>query len=294
MKVFLVGANGQLGSEVLELANDSNIECKAFSSSELDITDHKKVSNLIQAEKPEIIINASAYTKVDDAEEQKDLAFKVNSYAIENLAKCALKNSSVLIHVSTDYVFCGSKKNGYDEKSKTNPKNIYGQSKLEGENHIRSILKKFFIIRTSWVFGKNGKNFIKTVINLAKKNNEINIVDDQYGKPTSASSLAKIILKICMEYPDYKKLDYGIYNFANSPSVSWYQFAQEICKEAFKAKIIKKIPKINPINSEKLNLRANRPQYSILNTSKIKNALFINDALWNEELKDLMYVLKNE
>lgn len=294
MKIFLIGANGQLGSEVLKLTKNLSIKCKPFSSSDLDITDHEKVSKTIKSENPEIIINASAYTKVDEAETNEKLAFRVNSYAMENLAKCAFQNNSVLIHVSTDYVFCGSNKNGYDENDKTNPKNVYGLSKLEGENHIRSTLKKHFIIRTSWVFGINGKNFIKTVINLAKKNNEINIVNDQFGKPTSASSLAEIILKICLNYFTGKKIDFGTYNFANSPSVTWFEFAQAICKEAFDAKIIKKIPKINPINSEKLNFKAIRPKYSTLKTSKINNALSVNDVLWREELRNFIIALKNE
>jgi len=292
MDILIIGAKGQLGSEVTELLSNSSYEHIGFNSSELDITNFKKVNKTILKFKPKIIVNASAYTNVDGAESKINKAFKTNSEAVKNLSRTCSIIDSTLIHVSTDYVFDGTLETGYEENHLTSPLNNYGQSKLDGENHLRKNLKCHYILRTSWVFGKNGKNFVKTILNLAKKNNEIKVVNDQYGKPTSAASLAKIILSISEKCIKLNPIAYGTYNFANTPCVSWFEFATKICEEAEKKNLIDSLPKLSAIKTSEINSIAKRPKYSKLKTKKIKEALSIKDIFWEKELQKMLINLE--
>ena len=282
MQILLIGSKGQLGSEINELLRNSMHKYIALDSSQLNITNYEKVFNVLEELKPEIIINASAYTDVDNAENDIHSAFQVNSNAVKNLSVACASINSKLIHVSTDYVFDGSLKSGYTEDHSTSPLSVYGQSKLEGENNIRENLNAHYIVRTSWVFGKNGKNFVKTILALAEKNNEVKVVNDQYGKPTSAASLAKIILMICEKLIENDPIDYGTYNFANYPCVSWFEFANEIFQEAKNQNILTELPKLSPVKSDEFNSLAKRPKFSNLITDKINYTLTLKKKSWIE------------
>ena len=266
----------------------------AFNSKDLDITNFEKVKHSLQKLKPRIIINASAYTDVDNAENDAHSAFKVNSEAVKNLSTAAATINSILIHISTDYVFDGFLKSGYSEDYLPNPLSVYGKSKLEGENHIRQNLPAHYILRTSWVFGKNGKNFVKTILNTAKKNKEIKVVNDQHGKPTSAASLAKIVLRICEKYIENDPIRYGTYNFTNTPCVSWFQFAEKICHEAKKQGILSELPLLSPVKSHEFNSIAERPKFSNLKTDKINNALTMKKVSWEIELRNMFKKLSEQ
>ena len=195
MKIVILGSNGQLGNELIKhFEHEKNI--KSFSKDSLDITNFSAVENMIRDEKPNVLINAAAYTAVDKAENNALKAFNINSKAVENIAENLEFTGGYLIHFSTDYVYDGLKKSPYSEIDKTCPINVYGESKLEGEKNIQAIMKNYYILRTSWVIGEHGNNFAKTILKLIKKNDSIKVVDDQYGVPTSTLLLSSITSKI--------------------------------------------------------------------------------------------------
>ncbi len=196
MKILLLGKNGMLGSQFLKiLSGSSDFEMYAFSKDDLDITNKSDLDNILNKISPDFLINCAAYTAVDECETNKDLAFNINADAVKKMAEICDKKNICLIHFSTDYVFDGSKEQGYKENDIPSPINIYGESKLKGEKFITKNMSKYYIIRTSWLFGENGKNFVDTMIKLAKERPELNIVDDQIGSPTYTKDLAEAVSK---------------------------------------------------------------------------------------------------
>ena len=254
MKVLITGSDGQLGSELVEQLEkgSQNIDlCKA-TISEFDITDFKRTKNYILKFNPDLIINCAAYTNVDDCEKNTDLAYKVNAIGSRNIALSANICDASLVYISTDYIFDGSMNRPYNEFDIPNPLNIYAKTKLAGECFVKDFTHKFYIIRASWLYGKNGHNFVKTILKLAKKDSELKVVDDQIGSPTDAKSLASQIIKII------DRGLYGTYNVSCNGYCSWYDFACEIVKLAdMRAKIV-------PIRTEDYPLPATRPRYSVL------------------------------
>ena len=266
MKVLITGSKGMLGSDLAEEFKEFHLY--AFGKSELDITKKSSIQKCLKKIKPDVVINSAAYTDVDGSEANKREALKVNGIAVRNIAMMCKRIDAVLVHYSTDYVFDGRNQNGYRENERKNPINYYGYTKSLGEDYITRIMKKYFIIRSSWLFGKNGKNFVQAILNKSKEP-QIKVVDDQTGSPTCTKNLAEATKEILMDY------DYGIYHITNSGACTWFDFAQEILTQ------INSKTKVVPINSKELNRPAKRPKCSVLVNTKFKNKL----PLWSIALK---------
>jgi dTDP-4-dehydrorhamnose reductase len=256
--VLVTGAEGQLGSELVEILSP-NYNIIPVDEKNFDITDFKSSNNFITNTKPEIIIHAAAYTDVDGCEKEKDKAFKVNALGTRNLCIAARKIDAKFCYISTDYVFDGEKKDAYYEYDSPNPMTVYGKSKLLGENFVKEQLNKFFILRIAWLYGKNGKNFIKKIFELAENNKEIRIVNDQFGSPTWTLNVAKQIEKLIPT--DF----YGIYHCSSQGFCSWFEFAHEIFMDLGY--------EVNNKNEEVLTLesKTRRPKTKIHNTIKLKS-----------------------
>ena len=274
-KIIVTGANGQLGKELQDLS----IKYPAyafyfFSRAELDISDVRKVEDIFNQLQPEFCINCAAYTAVDKAETEKDAAFKINADGVQNLAKVSAQHHTKMIHISTDYVFDGSDSNPYKEDHSTGPINIYGASKLKGEQLCLQANPGSIIIRTSWVYSAHGNNFVKTMVRLMEAKPELKVVNDQWGSPTYAADIAEAIMQIIQS----KKWVPGIYHFSNDGVTNWYEFAQEI-KNFLKSSCL-----VLPIPTEQYPTPAKRPQYSILNKEKIKSQFSIQLIPWQKSL----------
>lgn len=279
MRVLLLGKFGLLGSELTTLLKSrQEFELFAFGHEDFDINDWKQVAKIIQKTDPQFIINATGYTKVDEAEKEHEKAFQINAHAVGNLAKICAPLKIPIMHFSTDYVF-GSpseakdilKKGGYDEDEPPNPINEYGKSKAHGENLLMQSTPYFFLIRTQWLYGHGGKNFVDTILNLAKTEPTLRIVNDQFGKPTYVRDLVKAII------PFFQSNNYGIYHIVNEGVASWYEFAKEILK-------IRGIQKeVIPITSEELDRPAKRPKHAALLNTKVPLL-----RSWKEALKDYL------
>ncbi len=276
-KILVTGSNGQLGNEIQAIA-DKFVDFKFFFTDvkELDICDSKAIESFIKFNKIKFIINCAAYTAVDKAEKEKDLANKINIEAIENLAKASLKFNALLIHISTDYVFDGTNHRPYIETDKTNPNSHYGYTKAEGEKIIQKTCDKAIILRTSWLYSSFGNNFVKTILKYGSERDELKVVNDQIGTPTYAADLASTILTFVRDNTT-KAIE--IYNFSNQGVCSWYDFAKEIIEQ-------KNINcKISPIESKDYPTAANRPFYSVLNKSKISKTLNLEIPHWKDSLR---------
>ena len=275
--VLVTGSNGQLGSLISENSvNHSEYNFIFCDKSNLDITNHSLVRQFILKYNINIIINCAAYTNVEKAESEKNIANKINHLAVANLAKLSKKYSVSLIHISTDYVFDGNNIIPYLETDIPNPKSVYGLTKLKGERAIQSINpKNSIIIRTSWLYSKLGNNFLNKMIELAKIKNEISVVSDLTGSPTNSYDLANVILSILSKI---KNVNVEVFHFSNEGACSWYDFANMI----FQLKKIK--IKVNPINSIDFISIAERPKYSVLNTNKISKYFDVEIHCWKESL----------
>lgn len=277
-KILVTGATGQLGTELLVLAPAyPQYEWIFADRTTITLDNTKLLQTQLKAINADVIFNCGAYTAVDKAESEKDLAFKVNHLAIEVIAKYAEENKVKLIHVSTDYVFDGASSIALNEEAKTNPINIYGESKLAGEIACLKENPGSIIIRTSWVYSKFGNNFVKTMQRLMLERDEINVVNDQIGSPTHAADLAQAMIDI-IESPKWIS---GIYNYSNEGEISWYEFAQSI-KELGSYNC-----KIGGIPSSSYPTPAKRPSFSLLNKEKIKAVYNLNVPDYKESLKKM-------
>lgn len=288
MRVLVTGANGQLGWEMKKQSSEQSLEVIALEKKKLDITNLRQLRRIIKKYNPDILVNTAAYTSVDLAEKNKKEAYEVNHHAVKYLAEICKENSIFLIHVSTDYVFDGQKVEPYLETDEASPINTYGLSKKKGEEEIRGILSQHIILRTSWVFGVHGNNFIKTILSLIKTEEEISIVDDQFGCPTSARSIAECIYSICKEYSKTKEVEYGTFHFTNSPSTSWYLFAKDIAALAYKNQLINGLKDIKAISHKYYKSKAERPINSSMSSEKIINSYKIINSKWTRELEYIM------
>lgn len=281
MKTLITGAKGQVGTDLVLEAQRRDHDVYGFTSSELDITDSLIVNATISRIKPHILINAAAYTAVDKAETEKEKAYAVNEIGVKNLAE-ACKNLDIpLLHISTDYVFDGEKQEPYVETDTPNPTSFYGASKLAGEVALQKTWHKHIILRVSWVFGEHGNNFIKTMLRLAKERDEVSVVNDQYGAPTSAKAIAESLLDIA-DKNDFAKKDFpwGLYHFESDPGVTWYEFAKEIFSQAKASGIIDKEMIVHPMGSEHFKRPVKRPKNSKLKGGKIKNNFGVPLSEW--------------
>lgn len=287
MKLLIFGANGQVGHCLVEQAAAKGIDYIATDSSQINITDYSKVADIISQINPTYVINATAYTNVEKAEEEADKAFMVNGDSMKNLAKVCSEKDIPLIHISTDYVFDGTKDGFYQENDAVNPINIYGRSKLAGEKAIAENTEKYIILRTSWVFGRHGKNFVKTMINLYKSRTELTVVNDQVGGPTFAGDIADRILRIAdVLNKNTEFSDWGIYNFSGKPDVSWFNFADYIYNSCKKNDFQINDVTISPIAAENFKTKAVRPLNSKLDLSKISKVFGIEPSDWKKEIKN--------
>jgi len=292
MKILLFGKNGQVGRELNRSLSPLGT-LLTFGRDEVDLDKKDTISNIISKEKPDILVNAAAYTAVDCAETESKLAHRINAEAVEVMAKEILKQNAWLIHYSTDYVFDGKKQTPYTEEDLPSPLSEYGKSKLKGENFIRKINPKHMIFRTSWVFSSHGSNFAKTMLRLAKEKNELKVVNDQFGAPTSAELIADVtaIAISCIKNNiDEKELS-GTYHLAASGKTSWYGFAKTVIKEAQAqgSKHILKLENINPISTEEYPTPATRPQNSRLDTAKISKTFEITLPNWKHHIARFAY-----
>jgi dTDP-4-dehydrorhamnose reductase len=289
MKILLTGSNGQVGFELKNKLRTLG-EVIATDREELDLMNLNAIRTFIDQTRPDIIINPAAYTAVDKAESEPNLAYRINTLAPEVLADKARELDIPLVHFSTDYVFDGLKKDAYVETDLTNPQSVYGKTKCESEEKIRAH-HKHIILRTSWVFGVHGNNFLKTILRLIQEKESLNIVGDQCGSPASSSMLADVTLKIVDTILKNKNFnDYGTYHVTSDGETNWQQYASLIASELIKLNIkIKCEPdKIRPIVTSEYPTAAKRPLNSRLNTDKIKKTFMLELPHWESEVKRVL------
>ena len=280
MVVLVTGANGQLGQSIKFIANKyPTIQFIYTDFDEMDITNIESCTNAFLKYKPQFCINTAAYTAVDKAESEPEKAHLINSIGPENLAKFCKEYDTILLHISTDFIFDGTSKTPYLESDLPNPQSVYGQTKLEGEIAIQNTWEKHFIIRTSWVYSQFGTNFMKTMLRLASERDSLSVVSDQIGTPTNAVDLAECLLTIISFDFRLSTFDcYGIYNYSNEGVCSWYDFAAAI----FHQKEIK--IDLKPIPTSAYPTSAKRPAYSVLDKKKIKDTFNIEISEWKASL----------
>jgi dTDP-4-dehydrorhamnose reductase len=279
MKILVTGSNGQLGQELQTLSTQYSGWKFIFTDiAELDITSEPAIATLVSMEKPDVIINCAAYTAVDKAEQEDDLAFLINAKAVGNLARTADKYNALLIHISTDYVFDGKGYKPYVEDDPTNPVSLYAKSKHSGEQQVQSYAGNALIIRTSWLYSEFGNNFVKTMMGYGKARGQLNVVFDQTGSPTYARDLAKAILDILQKQQVFHGVE--VFHYSNEGVTSWYDFAKAIIELSGIG------CKINPIETKDYPLPAVRPFYSVFNKFKIKQRYQIEIPYWRDSLKE--------
>ncbi|MBS1548562.1 MAG: dTDP-4-dehydrorhamnose reductase [Bacteroidetes bacterium] len=282
MKILVTGSNGQLGLCLQNIAQQySEHDFVFLDSTSLDITNRSQIEDTFEEYKPQICINAAAYTAVDKAETEFEKAFAVNAYGVENLASLCEEYKALLIHISTDYVFDGTTELPYSEDDFTSPLGVYGASKLLGEELAMENNPKTIIIRTSWLYSEHQKNFVKTMLHLFNQKKELGIVNDQFGQPTNANDLATAIMEIISR----ERQKMGIYHFSNYPETTWYHFAQKIA-EFSHAEV-----QLNPITTAEYPTPAQRPMRSTFCLDKIETDYGIEAQYWENSLEDCIAIL---
>ncbi len=285
MKIAVTGANGQLGKSLQKHQDKIQADWIFTDIDQLDITNELSVEQFIKEHKPQILINCAAYTAVDKAEKEKELANAINHIAPKLLAQQTKKHECQLIHISTDYVFDGKHYRPYNETDKCNPNSVYGETKHLGEIACLSANPESIVLRTSWLYSEFGGNFMKTILRLGQEKESLNVVFDQIGTPTYADSLALGILQIINKYQHNQIWEYGIYHVSNQGVCSWYDFAKWIMEEA------KLECKISPIESKDYPKPANRPYYSVLNKQKFEQTFQYSIPHWRESAKQCLNAL---
>ena len=288
IRLALIGANGMLATAIRKLAPAEYL-IQRYDLPDFDLTSREQVFSLVECP-PDIIINCAAFTNVDGCEEQADLAMRVNGEGPGLLAELAKEIDAVLVHISTDFVFDGTKESPYLEDDRLQPLSVYGKSKLLGEQQIlQSGLRQYFIVRTSWLYGSGGNNFVETMIRLAKEKSELKVVADQRGTPTWTEDLARAIFALLSlspltPHPSLVTAPYGIYHFSNEGACSWFDFASEIVAQLRTTRAVK-VEQLLPIPTEGYPLPAARPKYSVMSKDKIKQVTGLVIPDWQESLK---------
>jgi dTDP-4-dehydrorhamnose reductase len=278
MKIMIIGSEGMLGHDLVDVLSVDNEVCTTTIDT-LDITDINKTIKTVKENNPDVLIHAAAFTDVDSSESNPDLAFKVNATGTRNVAVACQKADCAMVYICTDYVFDGTNSSPYREYDQTHPLGVYGKTKHTGELYIRDLLNKFYIIRTSWLYGYHGPNFVTTMLNLAKKTKNINVVNDQIGSPTYTVDLANAIALLI------KKPTYGIYHVTNSENCSWYDFAAEIFKQS------KVDVNLKPVTTEEFPRPAPRPKYSVLENYNWNMEGYPRMRSYKEALTDYLKLL---
>lgn len=284
MRILVTGGQGQVGSALAQLGKEHGLDLIALGRSELNITDTASLSAAFEMYQPELLINAAAYTAVDKAETDSEFAYAVNETATALLADACDVANIPMLHISTDYVFDGSKVGLYTEDDPVNPLAVYGKSKAAGERALRVRLERHIILRTSWVFGEQGNNFVKTMVRLAKDRDCLTVVADQFGGPSSAKGIAAVLLNIAAQFEQNGEVAWGTFHYSQKPYVSWYQFAKEIIKRATEMGLVDHDVKVIPITSREFPTAVDRPQNSKLGTSKLEAHFGIYGENWSDDV----------
>ncbi len=290
MRVLLTGAKGQVGWELSNLGGKHGLEILALDRSELDITDPVSVSKQVNRAGVSLVVNAAGYTAVDQAESEPELAFAVNRDGPAYLASACRKAGIPLVHISTDYVFDGQKEGPYLVTDPVSPLSVYGKSKAEGEAEVRKYLKEHFILRTGWVYGVHGDNFVKTMLRLGREREAVQVVSDQYGCPTYAADLAETILKISARFLQGGQVQWGTYHYCGKGVTTWHGFAEEIFRLASEYASLK-VKRIEPISTSEYPTPAQRPASSILDCSVLEKTFNIHPRPWAESLAHMLDVM---
>ncbi len=299
MKVFITGISGQLGQALL-LNKPEDIKVISPSHSELDLRDKTNCFKYIEKNKPDWLINCAAYTAVDKAEEEPSIAKAINAEATEYFAKAIKLTGGKMLQISTDFVFDGNQRNQYKPNQITNPKNIYGYTKVLGENAVKKILfqtNKGVILRTSWLMGPTGKNFLLTMLKLFSEDREISVVNDQFGSLTSTFTLSNLCWKVIDIYSSSTKDEIdlpSILHWSDLGVISWYEIALEIAELAYKLNIIKSKAKVLPISSKEYKTLAKRPKFSSLNCERSCKVLNVNQTYWKDSLFDILKYISGQ
>lgn len=284
MNILVVGGKGQLGQCLQDITkNQTKLTIDFIGSDTLDITNKKDTLNFFQQKKYDYCINCAAYTAVDKAEVENELAYEVNVIGAQNLVFACKQEETTLIHISTDFVFDGNSNQPYVETDIPNPRSVYGDTKLKGEEFIQNEMSNYFILRTSWLYSEYGNNFMKTMLRLAQNLKELNVVSDQIGTPTYAKDLAEVIVKIIKT----NSTAYGLYHYSNEGVASWYDFAKKI----FKLSEIE--INLGAIPTSSYPTPAERPKYSVLDKTKIKQNLTTSISKWEDSLEKAISALKS-
>ncbi|MGR5078509.1 dTDP-4-dehydrorhamnose reductase [Photobacterium swingsii] len=288
MRVLITGCHGQVGYCLTEqLAKGENTTVLALDKEHLDITNQEAVETTVAEFQPTVIINAAAHTAVDKAEEEVELSYAINRDGPKYLALAAQSVGAAMLHISTDYVFEGNKVGEYVESDTTNPQGVYGESKLAGELAVATACAKHIILRTAWVFGENGNNFVKTMLRLGTTRDALSIVGDQFGGPTYAGDIAKALIQIATRITQGDAVEFGIYHFSGLPHVSWFEFADAIFDSAVKQDVLTKKPSLSSITTEQYPTPAKRPSNSRLSTDKITQAFSVEASDWKAALNNI-------
>lgn len=279
MKILVTGANGQLGADVVRLFSQKGYEVFGLERSQLDITNDMMCNHVIVDIQPNVIIHCAAYTAVDNAETDQDNAYSVNAIGTRNIAVAAERVGAKVCYISTDYVFDGTSTIPYVEYDNTNPLTVYGKSKRAGEQLVQSLCSRWFIVRTSWVYGIDGNNFVKTMLKLGKERDSLQVVNDQWGSPTYTCDLAAFLEKLVATEK------YGVYHASNTGTCSWYEFAKAIFEVA-------QMPvKVEPCTTEQFPRPAPRPRYSVMEPLAIRVNSFSPIRHWREALSEFIHQL---
>ncbi|WP_102385703.1 dTDP-4-dehydrorhamnose reductase [Vibrio cyclitrophicus] len=288
MRALITGCNGQVGSCLTkQLADNENKTVLALDRAHLDITNQEAVSAAVAEFRPTIIINAAAHTAVDKAEEEVELSYAINRDGPKYLAEAAQSVGAAILHISTDYVFEGNKAGEYVETDAINPQGVYGESKLAGEIAVAEACEKHIILRTAWVFGESGNNFVKTMLRLGESRDALSIVGDQFGGPTYAGDIANALVQIAKRINQGDAVEYGVYHYSGLPHVSWFEFAGAIFDVAVEQGVLEKEPTLTSITTEQYPTPAKRPSNSRLSTEKITLGFSVKASDWKAALKNI-------
>lgn len=285
-KVLITGSHGQVGYCLTNvLAGREDVDVIAYDRDVLDITNESQVASVLAELAPDVIINCAAHTAVDKAETDVEMSNAINRDGPRHLAQAAESLDAVMLHISTDYVFDGDKAEPYLETDTPNPKGVYGQSKLAGEEAVATHCSRYAILRTAWVFGEHGNNFVKTMLRLGQNRPELGIIGDQFGGPTYAGDIAKALVAMMDGFTGPEQA--GVYHFSGAPHVSWYQFAKAIFASADKHGVLPQTPQVNEITADQYPLPAPRPANSRLNCDKIEQVFAIAPSDWQSALENI-------
>jgi dTDP-4-dehydrorhamnose reductase len=285
--IAIIGSNGQLGWELVRQAEGKGLQSLALDFPEIDITSSVSISDKLDPHPVDIVVNAAAYTAVDKAESEPDAAFAVNCKGSENLAQYCSRRDIALVHVSTDYIFDGTKQGPYHEKDAVAPLGVYGKSKEAGEAAIREKLLNHIVIRTAWLYGFHGQNFVKTMLRLGRERQNLSVVNDQHGCPTYAADLAEAMLRIIELYREKQDIVWGTYHFCGEGPTTWHAFAERIFMEARRYESLE-VKEVIPVTTKEYPTPAKRPANSVLDCSKIMRNFGIHPRPWQNALEEMI------